>query len=452
MIRKISRAIYNGLQYSKNHPQILFVFIFVVVLPVLFLYSGQQFLEAGRLNQDRLQKDRVGLLQDTFVLLLEINNFNGVSLQDSINEIAALNPDITKFRITKRDEDAFIPVAALNDAVVGVPEAETDFYRAAGLRTDESLVFPFISNGERHWQVFRYVGNNGSSDWFIFSELSLAQVDAAMQTNEQRAYILLFPIIIIVMLLGYWQFRNTDYRYLYLEAEEANKTRDLFTNMITHELRAPLTAMKGYASMIEEDDTITAQQREYGKRIRLSSERLVSIVNDLLEVARIQSGRLHIDYTSVDVSRTIAAVIEELKPSADAKGITMSQSSADTNVVTIESDEKRLHQILINIVSNSIKYTPQGTIDIGVTSNNKQVEIRVKDTGMGISAEDQQKLFAPFSRVGGQSIEGITGTGLGMWITKQLIEHLNGSVGVESIKDVGTNIVMKFPKQQSGKA
>jgi signal transduction histidine kinase len=101
-------------------------------------------------------------------------------------------------------------------------------------------------------------------------------------------------------------------------------------------------------------------------------------------------------------------------------------------------------QILTNVVSNSLKYTPQGVVELQCSQQGKYVEIIVKDTGTGISAEDQKKLFAPFVRVGGVDQTVTTGTGLGMWITKQLVEILGGDIGVESIKGVGTHVVITF--------
>lgn len=445
-MRRAILALLNGAYYIKQHPHILFVLVFVVVIPVLFLYSGQQFLEVGRENQTTLQKERVGLMQDSFVVLLQANNYSIESAQKAITDIASLNPDITKFRITKREDGVFTPVAALTESAVGQSEEASDFYRTAAINGNESLIVEYYESGDRKWQVFRYVGESKGAEWFIFTELSLARVDTYFSQRENDAKLVLIPIFLLVLLLGWWQMRNTDFRYLYLEAQEANKTRDLFTNMITHELRAPLTAMRGYASMIEESKDVSYENREHANRMRQSAERLLAIVNDLLEVARIQSGRMQVDLGKVNVSELIQNVIFELKPSANAKSISL-QHKGTEDKIEIFSDQKRLHQVMVNLISNAIKYTEKGSVTIELTDKRKTIEIRVKDTGMGISAEDQKKLFAPFFRVNSDSVNNITGTGLGMWITKQLIDILAGTVGVESIKDIGTNIVLTFKKE-----
>ena len=446
MIKRILTAIINGFNYAWHHPQIIFILLFMIVIPVMLVFVVKETLDAGRANQDRLQKDRVGIMQDSFVAILKASEYDPSVVTPLIDEIARNNPDITKFRITKREGDKLIPVSALDEQVIGVPEEEVDSYRLAGLNSNESVIVPFYVDGDRVWQTFRYAGTHDGEDWYVFTEQSLAAADTVLEQNERSAWLLIIPVFVFIFLLAYWQFRNTDYRYLYLQAEEANKTRDLFTNMITHELRAPLTAMRGYASMIEENADASTENRQYGTRIRQSAERLLSIVNDLLEVARIQSGRLKVDFKPTDLSELIQNVVFELKPSANQKSISVDHSGTEAPV-TVVTDEQRVHQILVNLVSNAVKYTEKGKIEISLTKLRKGVEIRVKDTGMGISAEDQKKLFAPFYRVESESVDQITGTGLGMWITKQLIEILGGSVGVESIKGVGTNVVIKFPEQ-----
>jgi signal transduction histidine kinase len=235
-----------------------------------------------------------------------------------------------------------------------------------------------------------------------------------------------------------------NYGYLYREAKQAIETKDMFTNMIAHELRAPLTAIRGYASIISEQKHIDEDTRGEAKRIEESSERLITIVSDLLDVARIQSGKLSIKNEKIDLSEVITTVLDSLQPSAAKKRITL-KSEGTNGTLTITNDGKRLYQALTNLVSNAIKYTESGSITVSVEKKRDRVELRVKDTGMGIDAESQKELFAPFFRVKNEKVDIITGTGLGMWITKQLVALMGGSIGVESIKEVGTHVVITLP-------
>ncbi len=150
----------------------------------------------------------------------------------------------------------------------------------------------------------------------------------------------------------------------------------------------------------------------------------------------------------VDVARIVTAVKDELAISAQEKKITLNFEPPSTPTQA-RGDAKRLHQVLTNLVSNAIKYTPEGSITLSIESKTAYVEVRVQDTGMGISSEDQKKLFAPFFRVASTDVSKITGSGLGMWIAKELVELMGGKIGVESIKGVGTHIVLSVPKEYS---
>ncbi len=423
----------------------LFVLVIIFIIPLFFLYSGQQFLEVGRQNQDRLQKDRIGLLQDSFASILYATNFDISLVQPEIERIASDNPDIVDFKIVKLQGKDFIPVASLDTTQIGVPEEYTDLYQNAVVRLDESLIFEVHTIEGRMWLTYRALQRDIGDYYFIYNQVSLTAVDNAFKTAERKAFYYLAGIYIFILALAYWHIRLTDYRYLYTQVKKANEMKDLFTNMIAHELRAPLTAIRGYASMIDESSQ-SEEEKKYAVRIKDSAERLLAIVNDLLDVARIQSGKLSVEKEVFDVSEVVMAVTDELHISAKEKNISLTHTGAiETHLIV--GDRKRLHQAMTNLVSNAIKYTKDGSIELSIEEKVTTVEIRVKDTGMGISADDQKKLFAPFFRVKSDDVSKITGTGLGMWITKQLIELMGAKIGVESIKGVGTHVVVKLNKQ-----
>jgi signal transduction histidine kinase len=240
--------------------------------------------------------------------------------------------------------------------------------------------------------------------------------------------------------------RQVDYRARFTESTNQLREHERFTSTIVHELRAPLTAMRGYASMIEEDTSLPSATRAQGEQIKRSAARLVALVSDYLEVTRLRSGAATLERTPLDIGASVRAVAAELEPMAHDKHLTLSVTTPETPV-TAPSNQKLLTQALTNLVSNAIKYTPQGHVEVVVVDEAYAVEVRIKDTGMGMSAEDQKRLFAPFSRVGDDTAKAVTGSGLGMWITKLLVEQLGGTIGVESIKGVGTHVVMRFKKR-----
>jgi len=349
------------------------------------------------------------------------------------------------FRVVHADGKNMQIIAASNSELINTNDEDVNLYRNAAVRLDESLIFEVRSDAGRFWRTYRALENQEGDLYFIYTKVSLTAIDALFKRTGRQALYSLGFIYLFILALAYWHIKLTDYRYMYIKVQKANEMKDLFTNMIAHELRAPLTAIRGYASMITES-TQDPEQEKYAYRIKDSSERLLAIVNDLLDVARIQSGKLSVEKEVFDVSEVVMAVTDELYVSAQEKHIALSHSGAiDTHL--IEGDRKRLHQALTNLVSNAIKYTKDGAIELTIEEKITTVEIRVKDTGMGISSEDQKQLFAPFFRVKNDDVSKITGTGLGMWITKQLIELMGAKIGVESIKGIGTHVVVKLKKQ-----
>ncbi len=439
------RYLSSGAGYIRAHPQLLATLLLVVVIPVAFLVSGQQFLSAARENQERLEKDRIGIIHDLFASYLGAINFDATRAQNELELLVKQNPDITKLQILREVGSDIQIIASLEKTEVDTSVTEPNTYRVGNFSPNETIIIPFADRGIRYWQSFKLIRNEGSSDYYIFIETSLEHIDTLLASRIKHAYMWLIGLLVIILFLLLRHVKLIDYMYLYAETKKANETKDLFTNMIAHELRAPLTAMRGYASMIRERAGVDETTKKNAGEIESASGRLVTIVSDLLDVARIQSGKLQIEKGDVHVSGVLRSIIEALHPNADEKHIQLLIEDAKGSVI-INGDEKRFYQAITNVVSNAIKYTKEGTITLSLSDMGDRIELRVKDTGMGISSTDRDKLFAPYSRVGGAETASITGTGLGMWITKQLVELMGGSIGIESIKGVGTHVVITLPK------
>jgi signal transduction histidine kinase len=441
----LQRLINRGIDYIKDHPQLLMTLLLVVVIPIAFLISGQQFLSAARSNQERLEMDRVGMMHDLFSAYIRAVNFEPATIQREIEVLASVNPDITKFQLAREENNQVRIIASLDPNEIETVAENQTAYRLGNTNPNEAIITPYAKNGVRYWQSFRLVRDGVAPDHYIFIETSLEHVDELFAARILSAYYWLLGLLGIIMILLLRHVRLIDYAYLYKETKRAIEMKDLFTNMIAHELRAPLTAVRGYASMIRERSSVDAETKKNASEIEEASKRLIVIVSDLLDLARIQSGKMSIELGTVHLSGLVRSVIEALHPSADEKHITLTIDDTAGNLSVI-ADEKRLYQALTNVLSNAIKYTKEGTITLSLTGMSDRVELRVKDTGMGISSEDQKKLFAPFFRASGEGMGNITGTGLGMWITQQLIELMKGSIGVESIKGVGTHVIITMPK------
>lgn len=444
MISHLFQWLEQGSRYIRRHPQLLFVLVLILVVPFLFLYVGQQFLEVGRTNQDRLQKDRIGLMHDAFVSIMYASHFSTSTLQAEVDRIASVNPDLLAFNIAELRGESLITLARLDTPTADDNSSYSDYYRSAAVRPSESLIYERDTPDGRTWLAYRAVERTPGQFYFIYTRFSLAAIDQLFSTREHSAYYALGYVYLVMFVLAFWHIKLTDYRYLYEQERQRGKNAELFINMTVHELRSPTTAIRGYASMIHESP-LASDVPEFAHQITTAAERMLTIINDLLDVARIQAGKLTMDRFEVDAGTVVTAVVEELKVAAITKHITLTKAGVERTHVIL-ADRTRLQQALTNLVSNAIKYTEAGTIEVAVEESESTVDLIVKDTGAGISFRDQQKLFAPFFRVDGKSTEHVTGTGLGMWVTKQLIELMGGTVAVESIRGVGTHLIVSFPK------
>jgi signal transduction histidine kinase len=232
-----------------------------------------------------------------------------------------------------------------------------------------------------------------------------------------------------------------------------DEKKNEFISMAAHELRAPLTAIRGFLSMVIDGDTgpITPKATEFLRDSMVSSERMIRLVNNMLDVGRIEEGRLTLTPSLFSISKVVTAVHGEFQGEAMNKGLNFTTDISANPADQVFVDEDKIHEVLVNLVSNAIKYTEKGNVTISLTNPNLDtVRIEVKDTGAGISAEEQKKLFQKFYRV--QSVVGKTiGTGLGLYISKLLIERFGGTIGLISESGQGSNFWFELPVDKTHK-
>lgn len=433
----------TGFTAMRLNSRMFFIAILVFIFPLLFIWISQSFFVTAYNNIHTAERARVGMVHDVLAATLLTSLNNQATFDTVIQSIVSNNTDIDKLRVYRETDNGLLVVAAAQKELVGTYDASAETLKKLGFSDDLSFQqIEFLVDGDRVWQNYQRTEVDATY-YYIFSEFNLSQIDSVMSYRRQQSYFGLTGIFLFLISLAYWVHKQTDWKKRHALLSTQIQERDLFSNMIAHEFRSPLTAIKGYASFLEESDTVRGEENRYAANIKRSAEHLVALVNDFLEVARIQSGKLQIHTQPIDIRTVISTAIENLTGMAKEKGLSLTLEDKGQPVI-VNTDESRLLQVLTNVITNAIKYTEQGSVTISYTIDYDSVIIRIMDTGMGISAEDQKKLFAPFTRVGGVDATTVTGTGLGMYITKQLIELLKGTVGVESIKGIGSHIVLTF--------
>ena len=237
------------------------------------------------------------------------------------------------------------------------------------------------------------------------------------------------------------------------EAEEANRSKSAFLATMSHELRTPLNAIGGYAQLMEEgiSGPLTGQQREYLKRVRLSQQHLEALINDVLDFAKLEAGRLDFEITEFGLPDGLSSVVALVEPQAREKGIRFDFRGGDQGCV-VRADRDKVLQIVLNLVSNAVKFTSEdGSIALDWTCDGEAARIRVADTGTGIPEEKLGSVFEPFVQLDRNLVGASHGTGLGLTISRDLARRMGGDLTVESELGVGSTFTLTLPLTEAGR-
>src|SRR5499433_4055091 len=239
--------------------------------------------------------------------------------------------------------------------------------------------------------------------------------------------------------------KNYELEQHNLAIQEANRLKSEFVSMVSHELRTPLTSIQGYAELMLEDEQITEEQRESLTLVKKNADRLLGLINDLLDLSRIEAGRVDLHRTSLDLACLIPEVARSLRPLIEAKRQQLKLDLGDA-LPAVWADANRVTQILTNLISNAHKYTlVDGSITVAARPDDGFVRVDVSDTGIGLSPEDQAQLFTKYFRAHDRLSQATSGTGLGLVITRLLVELHGGRITVSSAPGQGSTFSFSLP-------
>ncbi len=324
----------------------------------------------------------------------------------------------------------------------------------------------FLSNTDGEYMFFYYApitGELDSIDTSIYNNkwavaVSVPDSEAFANLYRIRKVYCIFAAIEALFLVLYllWTIKNTEatlekavLQERLVKAENAERAKTMFLSNMSHDIRTPMNAIIGYTTLAATNIDNKVRVKDYLAKILSSSNHLLSLINDILDMSRIESGRVFIEETACSLPDILRDLHNILQSQMKSKQLNFFMDTIDVIDEDIYCDKLHLNQVLLNLLSNSIKFTPPGgSVSLmikqkhGAPEGYASYEIRIKDTGIGMSEEFIDKIFEPFERESTSTVSGIQGTGLGMAIAKSIVDMMGGTLEVHSQPNKGTEFVM----------
>ena len=292
---------------------------------------------------------------------------------------------------------------------------------------------------QREWD-FEYVHlKTGEKRWFH-------NIAMGSEVNGKKKYILVMSD------------RTSDWKMNHAlseavrAAETANRAKSTFLSNMSHDIRTPMNAIIGFTTLAVSNIDDHKKVRDYLGKILSSSNHLLSLINDILDMSRIESGKIHLEETEVSLSDVLHDLKTIISGQIHAKQLDLYMDAMDVTNEDVYCDKTRLNQVLLNLLSNAIKFTPAGgTVSVRLkqlpktVKGSEQYEIRIKDNGIGMSPEFVKKIFSPFERERTSTVSRTQGTGLGMAITKNIVDMMGGTIEVQTEQGKGTEFIVRLP-------
>ncbi len=457
--------------FLKKHWQIIYAIFLILLVPTLIVINTLSAVSTYRKNIDITLQRQAMVLGRMFNVAAEDKLADEPALQTllgsmakEIGEVYAIDVLVPAGEAIKGE--SFRIVASLDPSAVGKPSTQVQNI----LSWSQNEAFAFLTQSSAHssadeevaargsvryWSVIMPLKDaSGAKHGLLFMKMSLEQIDGLVQSTLLRSYILLAVTILITVLILASNTRLFQYALLFRKLKEVDEMKDQFISMASHELRTPITAIKGFTSLFLDNafGPFQGVAREKMGIVFMMTERLGQLVEDLLDVSRIEQGRMKLETKPTQIEGVISAVMEELETNAKEKGLAFEFKKPDAPLPLVDIDSDRMKQVFVNIFGNAIKYTPKGSVTITAYLDEGLVKIKCTDTGLGMSAQARERLFEKFYRIKTDDTAKIPGTGLGLWITKQIVELQQGRIFVDSIEKVGTQMTVQFPPSKAQSA
>ncbi len=436
---------------SQQRRELIYSLFLVIFIPLCLIGGALWLTSQVKLNYDQELRRKANLANEVFgvsvagALTSNTTDPAAVLLQSLIDATRRQAPEIDQLTVTI-GRGSELQVLASSDTSL-VRQADTTIQSQLAY-SKQNAIASLIASGEgndREWLVATPILSPSGSVLAVSTmRVSLAAADQAMNAALMSSFIVLTVILLAVIALLLHHFRFVEYAELFRKQKELDQMKDDFISVATHELKAPMSIIKGYISMAQEE-TDLPKINEMLTIAFNQTDRLNHLVTDLLDVSRLEQGRTKYSVEKVDLAVVIKPMLAVFKMKAEAKQLTLDYQ-APTSLPDVAADPNRVSEVFTNLIDNAIKYSRTGAVTITHAFDATTVTTTVADTGIGMTPDEQSRLFQRFYRARNDDTADIEGTGLGLWIIHQYIDHMNGSIRLESEKGVGSKFIVVLPR------
>lgn len=438
--------------FLKQSHQVIYGVVLILLIPAAMMFNVVWSVNSFRTAVDASVQRQALMVGEIFEGAIYEGVENLDILESKVEKIKNSGTEVKEFDVLVKEDDVFKIVASFDQDKIGKSVDDLNhvigWYSDMPIATKAQAAIKNSSQQENFWELVMPLRNsNGQKEALLSLRFSVKIIDDLVADTLARSYIILALTVVIVILLLILNTRLFEHALLAKKLKEVDEMKDEFISIASHELRTPITTLKGFISMAMEGDygNLNEQGQKGFKIMEASANRLGALVEDLLNVSRIEQNRLTISPSAINLPEVLDTIGAEFELRVQEKGLKF-KLIKEGNLPKVWADEDKLRQVLVNLMGNAVKYTKQGEIEmIAKQSDPKFVTINLKDTGIGMDAKDRESLFQKFYRVKGEETKGIVGTGLGLWITKQLVEMMGGQIYVDSIKHVGSQFYFTVP-------
>lgn len=426
--------------------QFLYALAVIILIPVLLVGNTWYLLRAIHRDVNFVLRRESGLVQSALEPFLAEGTRDADALQRRLSALRGSAPEILSASVLVAEPAGTFSVLATT-ARDPAPDRQSPLNAfVLAQREPHAALVVDAETGKRAWQIVAPVRAGDRLVALTSFKVSTADVDDILRRTTRQSILLLVATVVLSVLLLANHLRFFESARLAQKLRELDRLKDEFISMAAHELRSPLTTIRGYTSMLKEtlDTRADAISKQQVGVVTHEVDRLGALVEDLLDVARIQQGRMQFQMQDLDLAGVVRLVTEQFRPQAEQKELTLAYE-APAQPLRVRADRDRLQQVFVNLVSNAVKYTKDGSVTIRHDVRGSKVATMVIDTGLGMTPEDRERLFEKFYRIKSKETQQITGTGLGLWITKQIVEAFGGRIYVDSLKERGTQFTVLLP-------